>query len=130
MFANLQRKNYHRNQCLMGVPRHGPGRVLLAELARLIEPCRSVTLERSDRVHGKSRHRKVGATPPNAKKVGVSPTQNCNLKKLFYLDMLRYVSDFYDIISSQRNWNIEIHRFNSTFFKNTSLHIENCISRA
>ena len=75
-----------------------------------------------------SRHK--GATPPNAKRVDVSPTQNCNLKKLFYLDMLRYVSDFYDIISGQHNWNIEIHRFNTTFFKNTSLHIENCISRA
>jgi len=44
----------------------GPGRVLLAEHPRLIEPCRSVTLERSDRAHGKSRHRNGGATPPNA----------------------------------------------------------------
>ena len=31
---------------------------------RLIEPCRSVTLERSDRVHGKSRHRVAVRHPP------------------------------------------------------------------
>ena len=116
MFANLQRKNYHRKQCLMGVSRPG---------------ARSGAARRARSAHRAacaSRH--IRATPPNAKRVGVSPTQNRNLKKLSYLDMLRYVSDFYDIISGQRNWNIKIHRFNSTFFKNTSLHIENCISRA
>ena len=46
-----------KNVKFWAFPGQGPGRVLLAEHARLIEPCRSVTLERSDRVHGKSRHR-------------------------------------------------------------------------
>ena len=48
----------------LGVPRPGAGAGAARLVPRLIEPCRTVTLERSDRVHGKSRHK--GATPPNA----------------------------------------------------------------
>ena len=36
---------------------------------RLIEPCRSVSLERSDRVHGKSRHRVAVRRPLTQKQV-------------------------------------------------------------
>ena len=66
---------------------------------RLIEPCRSVTLERSDRVHGKSRHRVAVRRPLTRFQCGMCSV-GCGMKirsvKLFSRKIIFLLNNFRD----------------------------------